>query len=106
MKLKKTLDQPPNLIGSPDRFPHLCRNTHIDEGEFAGSTVGADFVERNAPRSSSRSSRATVPPLLQSAGPHQNQCLPLLSSPLRSGLGKGRTYATTPRGKRRNTSGS
>ena len=45
-------------------------------------------------------------PLLQSAGPHQDQCLPLLSSPLRSGLGKGRTYATTPRGKRRNTSGS
>jgi hypothetical protein len=48
MQLKKTVDLTPNLIGSPDRFPHLCRNTHIDEGEFAGSTVVADFVERNA----------------------------------------------------------
>ena len=61
---------------------------------------------QRGPPLSSRSSSAPVAPLLQSAGPHQNQCLPPLSLPLQSGLGKGRTYATTPPGKRRNTSGS
>lgn len=39
-------------------------------------------------------------------GPDQHQCLPPVSLRLRYGLGKGKTYATTPRGKRRNTSGS
>src|SRR4029077_19157874 len=96
MQLKKTVDQTPNLIGSPDRFPHLCRNTHIDQGEFAGSTVGADFVERNAARSSSRTSSATVPPSAKrSSTPKPMPAAAVVTTAIRSWKGENLCHYST-----------
>jgi hypothetical protein len=109
------------LFGSQWAFPTLMFDELDICPRFPAAFDGALPTARRSTKQRLRwrgiSSSATRPafipieqrdgrPPSAKSGPHQNQWMPPLSLRLRSGLGKGRTYATTPRGKRRNTSGS